>query len=204
MKPYLYIKRLLDFLFALLLLIIASPILLAVTISLKVENIKEPILFKQERPGKDSKIFFVYKFRSMKVETERNGQKLSDRERLTKIGAILRKTSIDELPQLLNILKGEMSFIGPRPLLVKYLPYYTDEEKKRHKVLPGISGWAQVNGRNTISWEEKFKFDIEYVENVSLIFDIKILLLTIYRISSKSNVSVNALLDLDDERKGKP
>lgn len=202
-KPYLYIKRVLDFIFALVLLIIASPIMVLAAIAIKVEDPKGPVLFRQERPGKDTRIFTVNKFRSMMVAIEKNGKKLSDKERLTKTGKFLRKSSVDELPQLLNILKGEMSFIGPRPLLVKYLPYYTDKEKKRHEVLPGMSGWAQVNGRNTISWNDKFRYDIEYVEKASLILDIKILFLTVYKVFKSSNISVDALPDLDEERSNK-
>ncbi|MGF7184770.1 lipopolysaccharide/colanic/teichoic acid biosynthesis glycosyltransferase [Desulfitispora alkaliphila] len=202
-KPYLYIKRILDFIFALALLIIASPVMVLAAVAIKVEDPKGPVLFRQERPGKDTRIFKVNKFRTMMVATEKKGKKLSDKERLTKTGKFLRKSSVDELPQLINILKGEMSFIGPRPLLVKYLPYYTDQEKRRHEVLPGISGWAQVNGRNTISWNDKFRYDIEYIEKVSLIFDIKILFLTIYKIFKSSNISVDALPDLDEERSNK-
>ena len=181
-KPYFYVKRVIDFLFALILLIITSPIMLIAAIAIKAEDPKGPVLFRQDRPGRYAKIFKVNKFRTMMVATEKNGVKLSDKDRLTKVGRLLRKTSVDELPQLFNILKGEMSFIGPRPLLVKYLPYYTEEEMKRHDVLPGISGWAQVNGRNAINWNEKFLYDIEYVENFSLIMDIKILFFTIYKI----------------------
>ena len=201
---YLYVKRILDFISAFILLIVTLPIMILTAIAIKLEDPKGPILFRQNRPGKDAKIFKVNKFRTMIVDTEINGRKLSDKERLTKAGLILRKTSIDELPQLLNILRGEMSFIGPRPLLVKYLPYYTAGEMKRHDVLPGISGWAQVNGRNAISWEQKFKLDLEYVENISLIFDIKIMFLTVYRIFKGSDIGLNSLLDLDYERKQSP
>lgn len=201
---YLYVKRILDFISAFILLIITLPIMILAAIAIKLEDPKGPILFKQNRPGKDAKIFKVNKFRTMIVDTEINGRKLSDKERLTKTGLILRRTSIDELPQLLNILRGEMSFIGPRPLLVKYLPYYTAWEMKRHDVLPGISGWAQVNGRNAISWEQKFKLDLEYVENISLIFDMKIMFLTVYRIFRRSDIGLNSLLDLDYERKQSP
>ncbi len=200
-KPYFYVKRVIDFLFALILLIITSPIMLIAAIAIKAEDPKGPVLFRQDRPGRYAKIFKVNKFRTMMVATEKNGVKLSDKDRLTKVGRLLRKTSVDELPQLFNILKGEMSFIGPRPLLVKYLPYYTEEEMKRHDVLPGISGWAQVNGRNAINWNEKFLYDIEYVENFSLIMDIKILFLTIYKIFKSSDIMVDALPDLDVERK---
>jgi len=185
-----YIKGLLDFLFAILLLVILSPIMLAAAIIIKMEDPGGPILFKQERVGKDNKIFTLYKFRTMIVETEKNGVKLSDADRLLKFGNTLRKLSIDELPQLFNIIKGEMSFIGPRPLPVVYLPYYTDEELHRHDVRPGVSGWAQVNGRNYLSWEEKFRYDLEYVNNVSFLFDVKIFLMTVKKVLTKSDVGV--------------
>ena len=185
-----YIKGVLDFLFAILLLVILSPIMLAAAIIIKMEDPGGPILFKQERVGKDNKIFTLYKFRTMIVETEKNGVKLSDADRLLKFGNTLRKLSIDELPQLFNIIKGEMSFIGPRPLPVVYLPYYTDEEIHRHDVRPGVSGWAQVNGRNYLSWEEKFRYDLEYVNNVSFLFDVKIFLMTVKKVLTKSDVGV--------------
>jgi lipopolysaccharide/colanic/teichoic acid biosynthesis glycosyltransferase len=199
-----YIKKMLDFIFALVLLIIASPIMLLVAIAIKLEDPKGPVLFKQKRPGKNAKIFTVYKFRTMRVETEKDGRPLTDRERMTKVGSFLRKTSIDELPQIFNIIRGEMSFIGPRPLLIRYLPYYTEEEFKRHSVAPGISGWAQVNGRNFLNWNERLILDIEYVEKISLVFDIKILLLTILKVFKRENVVVldeNPLKDLDVERR---
>lgn len=184
-----YIKRLLDFIFAIVLLIILSPVMLIAAIAIKLEDPKGPVLFKQKRPGKDAKIFEVIKFRTMIVDTERDGRKLSDVERITKVGSFLRKTSIDELPQLFNIIRGEMSFIGPRPLLVEYLKYYSPEQMRRHEVKPGISGWAQVNGRNAISWEEKFKYDIWYVDNISLILDIKIFLLTVLKVIKRDDIN---------------
>lgn len=184
-----YIKRLLDFIFAIVLLIILSPVMLIAAIAIKLEDPKGPVLFKQKRPGKDAKIFEVIKFRTMIVDTERDGRKLSDVERITKVGSFLRKTSIDELPQLFNIIRGEMSFIGPRPLLVEYLKYYSPEQMRRHEVKPGISGWAQVNGRNAISWEEKFKYDIWYVDNQSFFLDLKIFLLTIYSVLNKKGIN---------------
>lgn len=189
MRGYLIIKRILDFILAIILLIIASPIILFVAIAIKIEDPKESILFKQQRPGKDAKIFRVYKFRTMKVETECDGRLLSDMERMTVIGSFLRKTSIDELPQLFNILRGEMSFIGPRPLLVQYLEYYSSDQMRRHEILPGISGWAQVNGRNMITWEEKFKYDVWYVDHISLLLDLKILWLTIYNILKRNGIN---------------
>lgn len=183
------VKRTLDFIFAIILLIILSPIMLIVAIAIKVEDPKGPVLFKQKRPGKDAKIFEVYKFRTMRVETERDGKLLSDMERMTKVGSFLRKTSIDEFPQLFNIIRGEMSFIGPRPLLVQYLQYYTEEEMRRHEAIPGISGWAQVNGRNTIRWEKKFEYDVWYVDNQSFSLDFKIFWLTIYNVVNRKNVN---------------
>jgi lipopolysaccharide/colanic/teichoic acid biosynthesis glycosyltransferase len=188
MKPYLIIKRVLDFFFALFLLIITSPVMVLAAVAIKLES-QGPILFTQERLGKDAKIFKMYKLRSMIVEKERDGSLLSDMERITKVGKFLRKTSIDELPQLFNIVKGDMSFIGPRPLIVEYLEYYTPEQMKRHEVIPGISGWAQVNGRNAISWEEKFKYDIYYVDHVSFWLDLKILWLTIYNVLKGKNIN---------------
>jgi lipopolysaccharide/colanic/teichoic acid biosynthesis glycosyltransferase len=184
-----YIKRVLDFVFAVILLIITSPIMLLAAIAIKLEDPKGPVLFKQKRPGKNAKIFTVYKFRTMRVETEKDGKPLTDMERMTKVGSFLRKTSIDELPQLFNIIRGEMSFIGPRPLLVQYLEFYTPEQMRRHEVTPGISGWAQVNGRNAISWEEKFKLDIWYVDNQSFLVDFKILFMTIYNVLSRKGIN---------------
>lgn len=149
-----------------------------------------PAVFRQKRPGKDGKIFEVYKFRTMSVKTEdENGRALSDMERMTKIGSILRKTSIDELPQFVNVLKGEMSFIGPRPLLCEYLELYSPEQARRHEVRPGISGWAQVNGRNAITWEEKFNYDVYYVENISLFLDVKILFKTVKNIFARADIN---------------
>lgn len=177
-----YIKRILDFVFAVILLILLSPVMILSAIAIKLEDPKGPVLFKQKRPGKHAKIFTVYKFRTMRVETEKDGRPLSNMERITKVGAFLRKTSIDELPQLFNIIRGEMSFIGPRPLLVQYLDYYTPEQMRRHEVTPGISGWAQVNGRNTITWEEKFKYDLWYVDNVSFVVDLRIFFKTIFKV----------------------
>ncbi|QAT62014.1 sugar transferase [Acidilutibacter cellobiosedens] len=193
-----YIKRLLDFIFAIILLIILSPIMLIAAMAIKAEDPKGPVLFRQKRPGKDAKIFEIYKFRTMKVETERDGRKLSDMERMTKVGSVLRKTSIDELPQLFNIIKGEMSFIGPRPLPVIYLPYYTKEEMHRHDVRSGISGWAQVNGRNYLSWDKKFEYDIKYVNSINFLFDLRILFLTIQKVFTRSDIGVRGV-DFKDE-----
>lgn len=188
MKPYLVIKRILDFVISLIALIILSPLFLIIAILIKLDS-KGPVFFRQKRAGKDTKIFTVYKFRTMKVETEKDGRLLSDMERMTRVGSFLRKTSIDELPQLFNILKGEMSFIGPRPLLVQYLEFYTPEQIRRHEVTPGISGWAQVNGRNTISWEKKFELDLWYVEHISFPLDMKIIFMTIRNVVNMSGIN---------------
>lgn len=198
-----YFKRPMDFIFALFLLLITSPLLVISALLIKIDS-KGPILFKQRRIGKNNKEFSIYKFRTMKVETEKNGEKLTDSERLTKAGKFLRKTSLDEIPQCINILKGEMSFIGPRPLPIRYLPYYTEEELKRHNILPGISGLAQVKGRNLLSWKDRFQWDVSYVENLSIKLDIKILYLTILRVFKKENIVLkdqNPLKDLDVERR---
>ncbi|MEG0496773.1 MAG: sugar transferase [Carnobacterium sp.] len=187
-----YIKRDLDILFALLLIIVTSPILILSALLIKYET-KGPVFFRQDRVGKNYQEFKIYKFRTMRIETVMNGQLLTDSQRITRMGAYLRKTSIDELPQLFNILMGEMSFIGPRPLLPQYLELYDEDQLRRHEVMSGISGWAQVNGRNTISWEDKFKFDIYYVNHVCLKLDIKILFFTIYKVFGRKNIdySVN-------------
>lgn len=197
-NPYLYIKRIIDVLFAFVLLIIALPLMIVCGVVIKLEDPNGPVLFRQERVGKDNKIFKIFKFRSMRMERERNGKKLSDLQRMLKTGSVLRKLSIDELPQLINIIKGEMSFIGPRPLPVIYLPYYTDEELHRHDINPGISGWAQVNGRNYIGWDERFKYDLEYVNKISFKFDLKILVLTIKKVFSRSDVGVRGV-DFEDK-----
>lgn len=161
-------------------------ILVAVLVKKKLGS---PVIFKQERPGLNGKIFTMYKFRSMTDAKDKNGNLLSDAERLPRFGQILRSTSLDEIPEFINVLKGEMSLIGPRPLLVEYLERYNDEQKRRHDVRPGITGWAQVNGRNAISWEQKFKYDVEYVDNVNFLLDIKIVFLTIKKIFIKEGIS---------------
>ncbi|MDD7615713.1 MAG: sugar transferase [Clostridiaceae bacterium] len=189
---YKYIKRSLDLITALFLVVILSPIMLVAAILIAV-NRDGPILFKQERPGKDGKIFTVNKFRTMStVLRDKNGNELSDFDRMTKIGNILRKTSVDELPQLFNIIKGEMSFIGPRPLLKEYLELYSPEQMRRHEVLPGISGWAQVNGRNTLTWEEKFAYDVYYVDHYSFKMDLKIFIKTIENVVSQDGINSNS------------
>lgn len=188
-RVYKYIKRAMDFLVAVILLTVLSPLMLLAATLIAV-NRDGPILFKQKRPGKDGKIFTVYKFRTMSTALiDRNGKELSDFERMTRIGKILRKTSIDELPQLFNIIKGEMSFIGPRPLLTEYLGLYSPEQMRRHEVLPGISGWAQVNGRNTLTWEQKFAYDIYYVDHYSFSMDMKIFFKTIENVLRQDGIN---------------
>ena len=185
-----YIKRPLDFLLSLLALIVLSPILLIVAVLVRIK-LGSPVIFKQERPGLNGEIFNMYKFRTMTDERDENGELLPDEKRLTKFGRLLRKTSLDELLELVNILKGDMSIVGPRPLLVEYLPYYTTEESHRHDVRPGLTGWAQINGRNNIdSWESRFALDIEYVNKCSLFFDIKIILMTVLKVIKRSDILV--------------
>lgn len=201
---YPWFKAVLDTVAAVIVLAVASPIMLVAALAIKLTS-EGPVFFRQNRPGKNEKIFRLYKFRTMAVAADEDGAGLSDVERMTRVGEILRKTSIDELPQLINILKQEMSFIGPRPLLVRYLPFYSATERLRHTVRPGISGWAQVNGRNTLNWEEKFKYDVEYVQNISLAFDVKILLLTIKKLFYRSEVitagTAQTTMALDEERR---
>lgn len=198
-----YIKRVLDFSFALFFLILSVPFIFIGYILIKLDS-KGSAFFTQTRIGKDCKEFKIYKLRTMKLETHaKDGRKLKDRERVTKSGKIIRKFSIDELPQLLNILKGDMSFVGPRPLLVRYLPYYTEEEIRRHDVLPGITGLAQINGRSNLQWEERFQYDLEYVEKLSFKLDVKILLKTIQKVFGGSNTSTirpKGLVDFDKHR----
>jgi lipopolysaccharide/colanic/teichoic acid biosynthesis glycosyltransferase len=181
-------KRFFDFWISLIVLICISPILLIVSIWLHFANKGAGVFFTQERPGKDEKIFKVIKFKSMTDERDAEGNLLPETQRLTKIGAFIRKFSIDELPQLINVLKGDMAFIGPRPLLPKYLPLYSEEQHRRHDVRPGISGWAQVHGRNNITWTEKFKLDVWYVDHLSLWIDIKVIFLTIKNVLSSKDI----------------
>lgn len=183
-----FFKRLLDFFGALILLILFSPIMLLAAWRIRAE-LGSPVLFTQERPGLNGKIFKIYKFRSMSDERDENGELLSDELRLKGFGKKLRSSSIDELPQLFNVLKGDMSFIGPRPLLIEYLPLYNERQASRHSVRPGITGLAQVNGRNAISWAEKLEFDAKYAENISFLIDIKIAMLTIKKVLKKEGVS---------------
>ena len=196
-----FFKRVIDFTLSLLALLVIWPILLVIYIWLTIANKGAGALFYQERPGKNGKIFKVIKFKTMTDERDANGELLPDADRLTKVGRFVRSTSIDELLQLINVLKGDMSLIGPRPLLVKYLPFYTEEERLRHTVRPGISGWAQVNGRNTISWDKKLAYDVEYVKNLSFKMDLKVLLATIKNVICRKDVVLHAIPDLDDYRK---
>jgi len=184
-----FLKRFFDFWIALIALICISPLLLVVAIWLYFANKGAGAFFFQERPGKDAKIFKVVKFKTMTDERDENGELLSDADRLTKVGKFVRSTSIDELPQLFNVLKGDMALIGPRPLLVQYLPLYSEEQARRHEVRPGISGWAQCHGRNAISWTEKFKLDVWYVDHVSLWTDLKVICLTIKKVLFKEDIN---------------
>lgn len=184
-----FFKRFLDFWISLIALIMISPILLVITVWLHYANKGAGAFFLQERPGKDGKIFKVIKFKTMTDERDSDGNLLPDEARLTKVGKFVRSTSIDELPQLINVLKGDMALIGPRPLLVQYLPLYSPEQARRHEVRPGISGWAQCHGRNAISWSEKFKLDVWYVDHVSLLTDLKVIFITIKKVLFKEDIN---------------
>lgn len=183
-----FLKRPMDFILSLIAIIVLSPVFLIVAILVRVK-LGSPVLFTQNRPGLNEKIFKMYKFRTMTDERDKNGELLPDSVRLTKFGRFLRSTSLDELPELINILKGDMSIIGPRPLLVQYLPLYNAHQKRRHEVRPGLSGLAQVNGRNAISWEEKFNLDVKYVDNISLFGDLKIIFLTFKKVFVREGIS---------------
>lgn len=193
----LFIKRLLDFVLSLIALVILSPVILIVAILVKIK-LGSPVLFKQERPGKNEKIFKMYKFRTMTDEKDEDGNLLPDDVRLTKFGKVLRSTSLDELPELFNILKGDMALVGPRPLLVKYLPLYNDFQKQRHKVRPGFTGYAQVNGRNAISWEEKFILDVYYTKHISLWMDFKVILKTVKVVLFKEGISSETSVTMEE------
>lgn len=184
-----FVKRILGFLIALAVLVILSPVLLVATVWLHFANKGAGAFFLQERPGKDGRIFKIIKFKTMTDERDAEGNLLPDEDRLTKIGKIVRSTSIDELPQLINVLKGDMALIGPRPLLVQYLPLYSKEQARRHEVRPGISGWAQCHGRNAISWTEKFKLDVWYVDHVSFKTDIEIVWTTLRKVLQRADIS---------------
>jgi undecaprenyl phosphate N,N'-diacetylbacillosamine 1-phosphate transferase len=186
------IKPIIDFLISLAVLIIASPICVLIMVFLLILN-KGEVFFIQKRAGKNEKIFRIYKFQTMTSRRDSEGSLLPDNERITRFGRYLRKTSLDELPQLINVIKGDISLVGPRPLLVEYLEIYNSVQKRRHEVRPGITGWAQVNGRNAISWNEKFKLDVWYVDNISFFLDVKILFLTIKKVFKAENVNLSEL-----------
>lgn len=192
-----YIKRLLDILLSGSALIVLSPVLLVTAILVRIK-LGSPVLFCQERPGKDENIFKLYKFRTMTDARDKNGSLLPDEIRLTKFGKLLRSTSLDELPELWNIFKGDMSIVGPRPLLVKYLPLYNEEQKHRHDVRPGLTGWAQVNGRNTISWEEKFRLDVWYVRHLSFLIDVKTVFLTVKKVFCREGISSETAATMEE------
>lgn len=183
-----YIKRPMDFILSLIAIIVLAPVLLIIAVLVRV-RLGSPVLFKQKRPGLNEKIFTLYKFRTMTDERDENGELLPDAIRLTRFGKLLRSTSLDELPELFNIIKGDMSIVGPRPLLIQYLPLYDEHQKRRHEVRPGLSGHAQVNGRNAISWEDKFELDVEYVDNVSFIGDWKIIFLTLKKAFMREDIN---------------
>ena len=200
-KPYgpyeTYFKRPLDILCALAALIVFGWLYILVAVLVRIK-LGSPVIFKQPRPGRDEKIFDLYKFRSMTDERDENGELLPDEVRLTKFGKVLRATSLDELPEAFNILKGDMSVIGPRPLLVKYLPLYNAEQRHRHDVRPGLTGWAQVHGRNLTSWEERFEYDVEYVNNISFALDVKIIIMTIRCVFAREGINAEGSATMED------
>lgn len=193
----LFIKRLLDFLLSLIAIIILSPIIFIIAILVRIK-LGSPIIFKQQRPGKNEKIFILYKFRTMTDEKDKNGNLLPDEIRLTKFGKLLRSTSIDELPELLNILIGDMSIVGPRPQLVKDMVFMTNEQRRRHTVRQGLTGLAQINGRNNVTWEDKIKYDLEYINNINFFVDIKILFKTIIKVFKKEDISTDGMETAED------
>lgn len=194
-----YVKRILDLTLSLIAVILCSPIFLILFLLVRFK-LGSPVLFTQERPGKDEKIFRLYKFRTMTSQTDAQGELLPDEIRLTSFGKKLRATSLDELPELFNILKGDMSIVGPRPLLVKYLPLYNEEQRHRHDVRPGLTGQAQIHGRNAISWEEKFKHDVEYTRNVTFLNDCRIILATILKVIKKDGISSETSATMEEFR----
>jgi len=189
-------KRIFDFTLALFLIVCFFPFFIVI-LFLILSKMGLPILFRQKRPGYNEKIFGIYKFRTMTNDKDENGNLLPDSQRLLGIGKFIRSTSLDELPQLFNVLKGEMSFVGPRPLLIEYLPLYNEKQKRRHNVKPGITGWAQVNGRNAISWEEKFDYDVYYVDNQSFLLDMKIMWMTFLKVVKRSDVSSSTSVTME-------
>jgi undecaprenyl phosphate N,N'-diacetylbacillosamine 1-phosphate transferase len=192
-----YIKRPMDFILSLCAIIVLAPVLLIIAILVRIK-LGSPVLFKQKRPGLNEKIFTLYKFRTMTDERDENGDLLPDEIRLTRFGKLLRSTSLDELPELFNIIKGDMSVVGPRPLLIQYLPLYNNNQKRRHEVRPGLSGHAQVNGRNAISWEDKFVLDVEYVDNISFISDWKIIILTLKKAFMREGINSETAATMED------
>ena len=194
-----YVKRILDLMLSLIAVIICSPIFLVLFLLVRIK-LGSPVLFTQERPGKDEKIFRLYKFRTMTSQTDAHGELLPDEIRLTSFGKKLRATSLDELPELFNILKGDMSIVGPRPLLVKYLPLYNEEQRHRHDVRPGLTGQAQVHGRNAISWEEKFKHDVAYTRNVTFLNDCRIILATILKVIKRDGINSETSVTMEEFR----
>jgi undecaprenyl phosphate N,N'-diacetylbacillosamine 1-phosphate transferase len=198
-----FIKRPMDFILSLIAIIVLSSLILVIAVLVRTK-LGSPVLFKQERPGLNEEIFMMYKFRTMTDERDKNGELLPDSVRLTRFGKLLRSTSLDELPELFNILKGDMSIIGPRPLLGRYLPYYTETERLRHSVRPGLSGLAQINGRNNLKWDSRLATDVEYVDNITFLLDLKIILKTILKAFKREGVTVvdqAPLKDLDVERR---
>lgn len=198
-----YFKRLFDIVFSIIFLLCFWWLYIIIAVFVK-KKLGSPVIFKQQRPGLNGKIFTMYKFRSMTDARDKNGKLLSDAERLPKFGQLLRSTSLDEIPEIFNVLKGDMSLVGPRPLLVKYIPYYTQKERRRHDVRPGITGWAQVNGRNFISWDKRLALDVEYVDNCSLMLDFKIIFFTLKKIIKREDIAVvpsQIFKNLDMERK---
>ncbi|WP_077419237.1 sugar transferase [Chryseobacterium sp. JV274] len=194
-----YLKRIFDFVVSLIGITLLLPIFLIVMVGLFLSNNGKPFFF-QQRPGRNGKVFKIIKFKTMNDKKDTNGNLLSDAERLTALGAFVRKTSLDEIPQLLNVLKGDMSLIGPRPLLVQYLPLYNENQARRHEVRPGITGWAQVNGRNAISWNQKFDYDVWYVENISFILDVKIFFLTAKKVFVREGISADGHVTIEPFR----
>ena len=191
------IKRIIDFVLSLIGLVVLSPVFIIVTILLYFANKGAGVFFTQERPGKEGRIFKVIKFKSMTDERDANGILLSNEERITRVGAFIRSTSLDEIPQLINVLKGDMALIGPRPLLVEYLPLYSKQQARRHEVRPGITGWAQVNGRNAISWTDKFKLDVWYVDHLSFQLDLKIFFLTLKKVFIREGISSDTSVTME-------
>ena len=194
-----YIKRTLDFILSLIALIVLSPVLLVVAILVRIK-LGSPIIFKQQRPGKDEKIFTLYKFRTMTDKKDENGNLLPDSERLTKFGKVLRSTSLDELPELVNILKGDMSIVGPRPLLIRDMLFMTDEQRKRHTVRQGLTGLAQINGRNNINWEEKLEYDLQYIKNITFVGDVKIIFKTVLKVLKRDDINTDGMDTAEDLR----